>query len=45
MNMNNKVQIKASVLSNILDRSITEMIKKHYNILSSRIIPIQIKHV
>jgi hypothetical protein len=39
MNMTNALQIKITVLSQVLDRSITEMNTKHYNRLSSEIIP------
>jgi hypothetical protein len=41
MNMTNALQIKIAVLSQVLDRFITAMNKKHCNILSSKIMPIR----
>jgi hypothetical protein len=42
MNMTNALQIKIAVLLQVLDRSITVMNNKHYNRLSSKIMPTQI---
>jgi hypothetical protein len=42
MNLNNVLHIEIAVLSNVLDRSITTMNKKHYNRLSSKIMPTHI---
>jgi hypothetical protein len=39
MNMTNALQIKITVVSHVLDRSITIMNNKHYNRLSSKIMP------
>jgi hypothetical protein len=40
--MTNTLQIKIVVLSQVIDRSITVMNNKYYNILSSNIMPTQI---
>jgi hypothetical protein len=41
--MNNRLKIEITVLSKVLDRSITAMNKKHCNMLdSSKIMPTQI---
>jgi hypothetical protein len=42
MNMINALQIKIAVLSQVLDRSITTLDSKHYNRLSSKLMPTQI---
>jgi hypothetical protein len=42
MNMTSELQIKTIVFSQVLDSYITTMNMKHYNRLSSKIIPIQI---
>jgi hypothetical protein len=42
MNIINELHIKTIVLAKVLDRSIISTNKKHYNRLSSRIMPTQI---
>jgi hypothetical protein len=42
MNITNELQIKIVVPSQVLDRYITSMNKKHCNRLSSKIMPTQI---
>jgi hypothetical protein len=42
MNITNAKQIKLAVLLQVIDRSIIVMNSKHYNILSSKIMPTQI---
>jgi hypothetical protein len=42
MNMINELDIKTVVLSQVIDRSNRAMNKKHYNRLSSKIMPTQI---
>jgi uncharacterized Rmd1/YagE family protein len=43
MNMSNILQIKLAVVSQVLDIFIIAMNNKHYNRLSNKIIPTQIK--
>jgi hypothetical protein len=42
MNMTNTLQIKAAIISHVLDRFITVMNSKHFNRLSIKIISTQI---